>query len=50
MPRVSYPGVYVEEISPAAAIPGVVTFAIGVLIGVAAAVAAGRLRHRCAQT
>lgn len=46
-PSVSYPGVYVDEVGLAAAIPGVVTLAIGVLIGVAAALAAERFRHRC---
>ena len=50
MPRVSYPGVYIEEVGLAAAIPGVVTFAIGVLIGVAAAIAAEGLRHRSVRT
>ena len=42
-----YPGVYVEEVSfRAKLIDGVVTFTLGVMIGVAAAVAAEQLR-RC---
>jgi hypothetical protein len=47
MTRVSYPGVYVDEFAPAAAIHGVVTVAGGFLIGAATAIAAARLRQRC---
>jgi hypothetical protein len=50
VPRYSYPGVYIEEFGPATAIEGVATFAIGVLIGIAASILAERLRHRCKQT
>jgi hypothetical protein len=47
VPEYKYPGVYVEEVSfRAEMIDGVATFILGVMIGVAAAIAAGALR-RC---
>lgn len=46
MTRFAHPGVYVDEFSPAKRIEGVSTFVLGVLIGVAAAMAIDRLRGR----
>jgi hypothetical protein len=50
VPRYSYPGVYIEEFSPATAIEGVATFAVGVLVGIAVSMLAERLRQRCRET
>jgi len=51
MPEYLSPGVYVEDVSyRAKAIEGVSTFVLGVVIGVAAAVAVDRLRRRWSDT
>ena len=50
MPRISYPGVYIEEFGGVAAIQGVATLAVGALIGITAAIVAERLRQRCTRT
>jgi len=46
MTRFAYPGVYVDEFSTAKRIEGVSIFVLGVLIGIAAAMAIDRLCRR----